>query len=68
MHSEAYAEQQIYRFFVHTHVDFTRLNKIEAMFGREREHVKVELRSNLTFTRDLSYIAFIFPKMFLPVL
>ena len=38
------------------------------MFGRAREHVKVELRSNLTFMRDLSYIAFIFPKMFLPVL
>ena len=55
-------------FYVRTHVDFTRLNKIEAMFGREREHVKVELRSTLTFTRGLSFITFILPKMFLSVL
>ena len=38
------------------------------MYGTARVQVKVELRSSFTFTRGLSYIAFIFPKMFLPVL
>ena len=40
-----------------THVNFTRVNNIETMYGRSRANVKVESRSTLTFTRDLSYIA-----------
>ena len=40
-----------------THVNFTRVNNIETMYGRSRVNVKVESLSTLTFTRDLSYIA-----------
>ena len=44
-------------FYVRTHVNFTRLNKIETMYGRSRVNVKVEPRSTFTFTCSLSYIA-----------
>ena len=40
-----------------SHVNFTRVNKIETMYGRSRVNVKVEPRSTFTFTRGLSYIA-----------
>ena len=40
-----------------TQVNFTRVNKIETMYGRSRVNEKVELRSTLTFPRGLSYIA-----------
>ena len=40
-----------------THVNFTRVNNIETMYGRSGVNVKVESRSTLTFTRGLSYIA-----------
>ena len=36
-----------------THVNFTRVNKIEAMYGRPYVNVKVERGSSLTFTRIL---------------
>ena len=39
------------------HVTLTRVNKIEAMYGRSRVNVKVELRSSFTFRLGLSYIA-----------
>ena len=38
-------------------VIFTRVNKIEAMYGRSRISVKVERGSTFTFIRGLSYIA-----------
>ena len=41
----------------HTHVNFTRVNKIEAMYGRSRVSVKVERGSTFTFTCGLLYIA-----------
>ena len=44
-------------FYVHTHVNFTRVNKTETMYGRSRVNVKVEPPSTFTFTRGLSYIA-----------
>ena len=44
-------------FSVPTHVTFTRVNEIEAMYDRPRVNVKVELGS--TLTRDLPYIVFI---------
>ena len=44
-------------FYVCTHVNFTRLNKIETMYERSRVNVKVEPRSTFTFTCGLSYIA-----------
>ena len=40
-----------------SHVNFTRVNKIETRYGRSRVNVKVEPRSTFTFTRGLSYIA-----------
>ena len=40
-----------------SHVNFTRVNKIETMYRRSRVNVKVEHRSTFTFTRGLSYIA-----------
>ena len=40
-------------FSVRTHVNFTRVNKIEAMYGRPYVNVKVERGSTLTFTRIL---------------
>ena len=39
--------------FMDTHVNFTRVSKIEAMYGRSRVHVRVEPRSTLTLTRGL---------------
>ena len=42
-----------------TRVNFTRVNKLEAMYEVSRVNVKVERRSTFTFTRGLSYIAFI---------
>ena len=42
---------------VRTHVNFTRVNKLEAMYEVSRVNVKVERRSTFTFTRGLSYIA-----------
>ena len=44
-------------FSMRTHVDFTRANKIEAMYERPQVNAKVEPRSTFTFTRGLSYIA-----------
>ena len=41
-------------FYVHTRVNFTRINKIDKMYGRSRVKVKVEPRSTFTFTRGLS--------------
>ena len=41
-----------------THVNITRINKIEAMYGRSRVNFKVELRSTCTFVGSFSYIAF----------
>ena len=46
-------------FYVSTHVNFMRVNKIKAMYGRSRVNVKVEPRSTLTLTRGVSYIAYI---------
>ena len=40
-----------------THLHFTRVNKIETMYGRSRVNVKVEPRSSFMFKRGLSYIA-----------
>ena len=40
-----------------SHVNFTRVNKIETMYGRSRVNVKVEPRSTFKFTPGLSYIA-----------
>ena len=40
-----------------THVNFTRVNEIEAMYGRSRVNVKVERSSTFTFTRGLSNTA-----------
>ena len=45
------------KFSARTHVSFTRVNKIETMYGRSRINVKVEPRSSFTFTSVLSYIA-----------
>ena len=45
-------------FHVRTHVNFTRVNKIEVMYDRPRVNVKVERGSTFAFTRDLPYIAF----------
>ena len=44
-------------FYTRTHVNFTGVNKIEAMYGRSRVSVKVERGLTFTFTRGLSYIA-----------
>ena len=46
-----------HNFYVSTRVSFTRVNKIETMYGRSRVNVKVEPHSTFTFTRDLSYIS-----------
>ena len=37
-------------------MNFTRVNKIEAMYGRSRVSMKVERGLTFTFTRGLSYI------------
>ena len=44
-------------FYTRTHVNFTRVNKVKAMYGRSRVSVKVKRGSTFTFTRGLSYIA-----------
>ena len=44
-------------FYTRTHVNFTHVNKVEAIYGRSRVSVKVERGSTFTFTRGLSYIA-----------
>ena len=44
-------------FYTRTNVNFTRVNKIEAMYGRSRVSVKVEGGLTSTFTRGVSYIA-----------
>ena len=36
-------------FYVSTHVNFTRVNKIEAMYGQSRVSVNVEQGSTFTF-------------------
>ena len=46
-------------FSVRTHVNFTRVNKIEAMCERPRVNVKVEPRSTFTFTRGLAHISWL---------
>ena len=43
-------------FSLGTHLKFTLVNKIEAMYERPRVNVKVERGSTFTFTRDLPYI------------
>ena len=43
-------------FFVHMHVNFMRVNKVETMYGRSHINVKVEPHSIFMFTRCLSYI------------
>ena len=45
-------------FYTRTNVNFTRVNKIEAMYGRSRVRVKVERGLTFTFTSGLSYIAY----------
>ena len=47
----------MHNFYEGTHVNFTRINKIETMHVRSRGNVKVEARSTLTFMGGLSYIA-----------
>ena len=44
-------------FHLHTIVNFTPVDKIEAMCGRSRVNVKVEPGSTFTFTLGLLYIA-----------
>ena len=44
-------------FYTRTHVNFTHVNKVEAIYGRSRVSVKVDRGSTFTFTRGLSYIA-----------
>ena len=44
-------------FHVGTHGNFTRVNKIETMYGRSHVNVKDESHPTFTFTRGLSYIA-----------
>ena len=43
----------------HCRVIFPCVNKIETLYGRSRKYVKIEPRSTFTFTRGLSYIAYI---------
>ena len=40
-----------------THVNFTRVNNIEKMYGRSRVNVKVKPLSTFTFGRGPSYIS-----------
>ena len=44
-------------FYTRTNVNFTHVNKIEAMYGRSSVSMKVERGLTFTFTRGLSYIA-----------
>ena len=46
-------------FSVRRHINFTRVNNIEAMCERPRVNVKVEPRSTFTFTRGLAYICWL---------
>ena len=46
-----------HNFYVRTHLNFTRVNKIEAMYKRSRVNVKFEPRSTFMITRDRPYIA-----------
>ena len=47
------------------YVNFTRVNEIEAMYGRSRVNAKVEPRSTFTFiTRGLSYRSYITSILF----
>ena len=41
-----------------THLKFTFVNEIAAMYERPRVNMKVERGSTFTFTRDLPYIVF----------
>ena len=43
-------------FYVGTHVNFTRVNKIETIYGRSHVNMKVKPRSNFTITSGLSHI------------
>ena len=43
-------------FHVRTHVNFTLVKKIGAMYERPRVNVKVDRGLTFTFTRDLPYI------------
>ena len=47
---------QFVRKYTSTQVNFTSVNKIEAMYERPRVNVKVEGSSSSTFTRDTPYI------------
>ena len=49
-------------FHVRTHVNFTRVNKIEAMYGKSGVNVKVESCS----TSRLSSVLFILPLFYSP--
>ena len=44
-------------FYVSTHVNFTRVNKIEAMYRRSRVNIKVGPRSTCVYARPYIYIA-----------
>ena len=44
-------------FYVHTHVNFTRVNAIGAINGRSHVNVKVGPRSTFTFAGGLSHVA-----------
>ena len=44
---------------VRTHANFTRVNKIEAMYGKSRVNVKVERGSTFFFSHVLASIYFI---------
>jgi len=52
-------------FSVCTHVNFTRVNKIEIMCGRLRIKVEVEPRSTFTFTRSLPYTSPVLAPLYL---
>ena len=39
------------KFYVSTHVNFTRVNKIEAMYRRSRVNIKVGPRSTCVYAR-----------------
>ena len=39
-----------------THVNFTRVNKIEVMYDRPRVNVRVKRGSTFAFTRNVPYI------------
>ena len=49
-----------------THLNFTRVNKIETTYERSRENVKVEPRSTFTFYARpfIHYLYVIYPRKF----